>query len=350
MSSDTIRIGVVGAGSMATATHIPHFQAIEGVEVVSVANRSRESGERVAEAFNIPNVYDSWADLIAAPESNAICIGTWPYMHRTLTLEALQHEKHVLTEARYAMNAQEARDMLDASRAKPHLVTQVVPAPFTLKVDSTIVDMMADGFLGNLVSVDLAAHNGFAPRPAPYTWRHDRDVSGYNTLMLGAWNETLTRWLGPASSVTAMTKVTIPTRVDGDGNLNPATVPDHVEVLYETAAGAVVHMRLSEVTGLAPPDQVWLFGTDGTLHLEIIDLDTDKIVLRGGRRDDAALSEVRIPPEKQAAWRVEEEFVNAIRGIEPVTHNTFETGVKYMEFTEAVARSAQTGRTVYLPL
>jgi hypothetical protein len=47
---------------------------------------------------------------------------------------------------------------------------------------------------------------------------------------------------------------------------------------------------------------------------------------------------------------VEEEFVNAIRGNEVITHTDFETGVKYMEFTEAVNRSMTTGRKISLPL
>ena len=49
-------------------------------------------------------------------------------------------------------------------------------------------------------------------------------------------------------------------------------------------------------------------------------------------------------------WRVEEEFINAVRGLEPVTHTPFDIGVQYMEFTEAVTRSSQTGHAIALPL
>ena len=76
--------------------------------------------------------------------------------------------------------------------------------------------------------------------------------------------------------------------------------------------------------------------------------DAGKSGLLGGRRDDAKLSHIEILPEKRHVWRVEEEFINAIRGIEPVALNTFETGVQYMEFTEAVTRSAQSRQTVSL--
>jgi len=43
---------------------------------------------------------------------------------------------------------------------------------------------------------------------------------------------------------------------------------------------------------------------------------------------------------------VEDEFINAVRGREKVSHTTFEDGVRYMEFTDAVAKSLAEGRTV----
>jgi predicted dehydrogenase len=48
--------------------------------------------------------------------------------------------------------------------------------------------------------------------------------------------------------------------------------------------------------------------------------------------------------------QVEEEFVAAIRGQEKVRLTTFEQGMRYMQFTEAVTRSLQSGATVRLPL
>ncbi len=67
----------------------------------------------------------------------------------------------------------------------------------------------------------------------------------------------------------------------------------------------------------------------------------------GSRADSAAtraLSEIPIPAERRIGWRVEEEFVNAIRGREKVSRTTFEDGVRYMEFTEAVSKSAASGQ------
>ena len=47
---------------------------------------------------------------------------------------------------------------------------------------------------------------------------------------------------------------------------------------------------------------------------------------------------------------MEEEFVNAVRGREPVTHTDFVTGTKYMEWTDAVGLSMREHREIPLPL
>jgi predicted dehydrogenase len=342
---EIIRVGVVGAGANTRLRHIPGLQRIDGVQVGGVSNRSRESGERVAREFSIPKVYGDWRELVEDPEIHAVCIGTWPYLHCPVTLAALEAGKHVLCEARMAMNALEARTMLEASLRNPALVAQVVPAPFTFRVDRTIQDLLAEGFLGDLLAIDLRlTDSAFVDRTGPLTWRRDRDLSGFNTMMMGIWYECLMRWVGEAARVMAMTRVTVPRRQDAEGRLRAVSIPDHVDVLCEMACGAQAHLQFSAVTGLAPPGEIWLFGTEGTLALNTA------MELRGGRRAGTALSPIEVPPEKQGRWRVEEEFINAIRGLEPVRLTDFVTGVKYMEWTEAVIRSAQSGRAISLPL
>jgi predicted dehydrogenase len=346
MADDTIRVGFVGAGGNTRLRHLPGLQAIDGVEAVSVSNRSRESSQRVAGDFGIPTIYDSWVDLIEAPDTDAICIGTWPYMHSTLTIDALENGKHVLCEARMAMSASEAHAMLDASHANPGLVAQIVPAPHTLKVDNKIKELIADGYLGDIMAVDMSVdQGGFVDYDAPVHWRHNRDLSGYNIMHMGIWYEAMMRWIGPASSVTAVSKVNVKSRLDGSGARRHITIPDQVEILAEMESGPITRMRVSTVLGFSPADSVWLFGTEGTLQL-----DGGSMTLRGGRRGDSEMSEIEIPEEQQGGWRVEEEFVNAIRGVEEVTHTSFEDGVRYMEFSEAVTRSAQSGMKVELPL
>lgn len=345
MTSDVVRVGLIGAGLNTRDRHIPGFEKVAGVEIVAVANRSRKSGRRVADQFNIPQVYDDWRVLLEDDSIDAVCIGTWPYMHRTLTLAALEKDKHVLCEARMASNAQEARDMLNASKAKPNLIAQIVPSPLTFKVDNLLRQLVADGYLGDLLAVEIQALGpDFVETNNLLHWRHDRDLSGYNILTMGIWYEAMIRWVGRASKVMAMTQVNVSHRQDESGKRVDVTIPDHVDVICQLANGAQAHLRFSAVTGLSPGNEAWLYGTEGTLHLD------QRLNLSGGRRGDQQLTELPNPAVQQYAWRVEEEFIGAIRGQEPVTHTPFDVGVHYMEWTEAVTRSAQTGQAIALPL
>lgn len=344
MSPQTpIRVGVIGAGANTRLHHIPKLQQIDGVEVVSICNRSRASSERVAQEFGIPTIYESWQELIDSPDTNAIVIGTWPYMHCQLTLAALAANKHVMCEARMARNASEAHEMLAASQAKPHLVTQIVPSPFTLRVDKTVKRLLAEGYLGDILAIELRDGNTFLDLDGSIQWRQDFDLSGLNIMFMGIWYEALLRWVGEATSVMAMGKTFMKMRKDGEGNLRAVRIPEHLDVVAEMACGAQLHMQSSMVSGLAGPPSATLFGSRGTLRF------TEGKLL-GGQRSDSALTEMPIPDEEVGGWRVEEEFVSAIRGNEEITHTDFETGVKYMEFTEAVNRSMAEGRVIHLPL
>src|SRR6184192_1501486 len=216
MSERPIRVGFVGAGRNTQSRHIPGLGKQPGVELVAVANRSRESGERVAKEFGIRRVEGDWHDVVRAPDVDAVCIGTWPYMHCELTLAALEAGKHVLCEARMAMNAAEGRRMLEASRKKPQLVAQLVPAPHTLETDSTLQSLLDDGYVGEVLAVELQASQGrFVDTDGPLHWRHQLSLSGHNILNMGIWYEAMMRWLGPARRVMAMTKVAVARRRDG---------------------------------------------------------------------------------------------------------------------------------------
>lgn len=349
--SEKIKVGIVGAGGNTRKHHIPKLKAQKGVEVVAVANRSRESAQRAAKEFGIAQVADNWQEIIDNPDLDAVCIGTWPYLHAPITMAALQAGKHVLCEARMALNAVEAQAMLECSRDHPALVAQIVPAPHTLALDRTIMDLIAEGYVGDLIQVDarINAGAGYPQRDAPAHWRHDRTLSGNNIMSMGIWYEALMRWVGPAATVHAVGQSVVRHRLL-DGRRVPMTISDHVDVTGALEQGGQLRLVVSSVIGHADPAEVLIHGTEGTLRVGAGNVSDSGLGLRGARRGDKALADIEVPAQKIGAWRVEEEFVNAIRGKEPVTHTDLATGVMYMEWTDAVTRSLRTGETVSLPL
>jgi predicted dehydrogenase len=344
-----LRVGLIGAGANTKLRHIPGLRAISDVEIVAVCNRRPESTAAAAREYGIPRTYERWEQLVADPDIDAVVIGAWPYLHCPITLAALESGKHVLTEARMAMNAAEAHRMLAAARRHPKLVTQIVPSPFGLKAHDFVMQLLEEDYIGELREVQVV-HLGaaLADPAAALSWRQDVTLSGYNTLTLGILHETLMRWVPAPARVMAQVHAFIPSRIDpASGVRRGVGTPDSVQVLAILEGGARAVYHLSGVTPLGQRMEIHLYGSEGVLHYDLL---RDRLSGASRKRDQKELQEIAIPTELVREWRVEADFVDAIRQGTPTMLTDFETGVAYMEFTEAVARSARKGEAVELPL
>ncbi len=338
--SKPVRVGIIGAGGNTRTRHIPGFQAIPGVELVAVCNRTKASSEKVAKAFGIPRVAETWKEIVDAPDIDAICIGTWPNLHGKLTVAALRAGKHVLTEARMARNLAEAELMLAEARLYPNLVTQIVPAPMSLPFDATVADLLAAGTLGTLREVFLTATNdGLADSALPLSWRQNLTLNGKNTLMLGIYYEMVLRWLGRGvTSLVADAAIFTKERKDEDEVPQPTTIPESLTVLGSYADGARLVAHFSGVETSGPRAEIRLNGSKAGLRADLAKGEL-WLAMRG-----EAEKLVTIAPDKRGAWRVEADFIDSIRDGKPVRLTDFATGVKYMHFTEAVWESWSNGR------
>jgi predicted dehydrogenase len=343
MSKSNLGIGFVGAGANTRLRHLPGFQEIEKVALVAVCNRSESSSQAVAKDFGISRVYRHWEEVVHDPQVDAVCIGTWPNLHAEVTCAALEAGKHVLTEARMAANLSEARTMLEASRQRPDLVAQIVPAPMSLELDATIRQWIVEERLGDLLEVKTFMNLPLHLDPeTPRSWRLDPAKSGHNMMALGIYYEMLQRWLGcEASWVQADAQIFTPQRVDAASG-QPAKVGLPESLLV---AG-----RYAPPSPPAPPIR---------LQMEFSGVDTCQRqgAVLNGRRGSLAIDfsnnalhffptgapeapeEVPIAPETRRGWQVEADFINSIRQQKPVQLTSFEQGLRYMLFTDAVYRS-----------
>jgi predicted dehydrogenase len=340
-----IRIGIIGAGENTCLKHIPHLNNISDVEIVAVANRTLESAKKVCSKFNLPTAYEHWSEIINSKDIDAVLIGTWPNMHEKLTLASLKSGKHVLCEARMARNLHEAKNMLNASLDYPHITCQVVPSPFTFKYDAEIIRLINENFFGEILAVNGRCNfNTFINADAPLHWRENREISGNNIMLMGILYESIARWLGHCDSVIASGKIFSKNKLF-EGKLREVDVPEHLNIVTNFACGAQGHLQFSSITALEDqPQAVWIFGSEGTAHL---DLSADKLYV--GKKGDSKLHEHIFTPPKNATWRVEDEFINSIKGIEKVKLTDFQTAYKYMEFTEAVYLSLQQNKLIQIP-
>jgi predicted dehydrogenase len=331
-----LKVGIVGAGAIVRERHAPGLLAIGGIEIVAVANRSRES----AAAFcrdSCPNtdVVGEWRDLVARADLDIIWIGTHPNLHREITLAALGAGKHVFCQARMAPDLAEAVEMLQAAQARPDLVTMLCPPPHGLYHDAFLRFFLKDNHLGTIRRVRVVSRNGaFLDQLAPPHWRQLRGKSGLNILTLGIHTEVLQRWFGDITAVQANSRTWTPVR---GGSV--VEIPDDLLVVADFACGILGTLDLSGADPGPPVESIEITGERGVLRQDYL---TGEITIRNHGASETTVLSTAAP--LQSPWQVERDFIRAVRNPgAPRPHPDFRDGVAYMRVVQAVHESLNSG-------
>jgi len=331
-NNQKLRIGIVGAGSIVRARHLPALIKHPEVEIVAVSNSTYESSENFCRE-NCPSAtpMQNWADLLALPDLDIIWIGTPPYMHSAVTISALEAGKHVFCQARMSMDLAEAEEMLATSKRYPELVTMLCPPPMGMRADLLVKKILAENYIGSPHHVRLQSFtSNYLDPNAPPHWRQRIEISGLNVLTLGIYVEVLQRWLGDINGVFARSKMVHPLRQGYE-----VIIPDLLTVLCAFDNGAQGVLEFSGVDATGPGHRLEIYGSVGTLTY---DFGSD--VVQAGKLGDRALHAVDLSTELEGEWRVEEDFLAAVKSkgrIRP--RPNFEEGVRYMRVVQAVADS-----------
>jgi predicted dehydrogenase len=113
---EAVKIGILGAARIVPQALIKPAQQIPEVTIAGVAARDRTRAQAFANKHHIPQVFASYEELLADPETNAVYIPLPNGLHATWTLRALAAGKHVLCEKPFAANAAEAEQMEQAAQ------------------------------------------------------------------------------------------------------------------------------------------------------------------------------------------------------------------------------------------
>ena len=105
-----------------------------------------------AKEFGLPKAYGSYDELINDPDIDAIYVATPHPAHKENVIAALNAGKPVLCEKPFAVNAQEAKEMVSAASANNVALMEAMWARF-LPHYSKIREIIASGVLGNITTV-----------------------------------------------------------------------------------------------------------------------------------------------------------------------------------------------------
>jgi len=114
MSSDRLKVGVIGCGMVANIGHLPSYYKSPLAELVAVADPLESHLKKVKNKFKVPKVYEDANDLIDDPEIDAISICSPHWAHTEQVIKAAENGKHILCEKPIGLNLEEVDDMIKA--------------------------------------------------------------------------------------------------------------------------------------------------------------------------------------------------------------------------------------------
>ncbi|MFD1676761.1 Gfo/Idh/MocA family protein [Alicyclobacillus fodiniaquatilis] len=166
---EQIRVGVIGVGIIGK-THLENYAKIAGVEVVAIADVNEAELRRVADTYQVPNVYTDFRELLQRDDLDAVDVCLHNNFHAPVTIAALEVGKHVYCEKPIAGSYADGKAMVDAAKACGKQLHIQLGTLYTRETKAA--KRLIDG--GELGKLYHARSTGYRRRGRPF-------VDGYGT-------------------------------------------------------------------------------------------------------------------------------------------------------------------------
>jgi predicted dehydrogenase len=197
LSKQTIGVGVAGAGFIGVA-HIEGLRR-NGIQVLAMAEESKEKADKKAKELGIPYIYGSLDDMLANPDIDVVHIATPNHLHYPHVKSVLQAGKHVICEKPLAMNTAESAEMVTLAAAK-RLVNVVNYNIRMYPLAQQARCMVQDGELGDLFILQGSYLQDWLLFPTDWNWRLEPELGG----TLRAVGDIGSHWLDLITFITGL--------------------------------------------------------------------------------------------------------------------------------------------------
>ncbi|MCL6625109.1 MAG: Gfo/Idh/MocA family oxidoreductase [Alicyclobacillus shizuokensis] len=347
-----MRVGVIGAGTIARVAHLPHYQSHPDVELAALADLDALRARKLADEFGAKAVYTDAQAMFKQERLDAVSICTPNRTHAELVQTAFAHGVDVLVEKPLCSDAEDAERLVAAAEGAGRIC--MVGMTHRFRSDVQAVKRFLDaGDLGRLYYV--RAHI-LRRRGTPAGWFTDKSKSGGGCLMdIGVHALDLAWWMVGMPDLVSVSgqlvqgigryQTLMASRWQSSDAANQENqvfdVEDFATAYLRFAGGLVMQLEVSWAVNGPQDDalKVDVFGDRGGITL-------DPPVFYG--EHNRVLTESRLSVEGNDFYRDEiYHFVDCVqRRQQPLC--TVQQGQKVVQMLLAIVRSAETGREVRL--
>ncbi len=331
----TFSFGILGCGMIAS-THAAAIRQIPEAQLVGAADVSRENAARFAEKNGI-RVYDTFEDMLRAPEIDVVCICTPSRYHAANAIKALEHQKHVVLEKPMALNTAEADLVVEAACRNQCLLTVISQLRFSEDV-LRIRKLMEENAFGNISFISLRMQYWRSPEYfSASSWRGRKDFEGGGALMnQGIHGIDLLQYIAGQPRVL---KGKITTRS------HAVEVEDTAAALLAFENGALGTVEASTCTYPGFPRQLEIHGDKGYVVLrenKIRKLLTETESIDCSREAEQNVNTYSVPEFSDCTMHARQiaNLIHAVQGREALVMDAAE-GKKSIQIIEDIYRSSE---------
>jgi predicted dehydrogenase len=248
-----LRWGILGDAAI-NASLIPGAQAASNATVSAIASLRPGNAAHVATGWGIPKWYESYEELLADPDIDAVYVPLPNYLHAEWTVRSADAGKHVLCEKPLGLTLDEVRAIQEAAaRNKVHVAEAFMYrfAPRWARAE----EMVWDGSIGDprVVRVGFAFYHELTG----YNIRFDPAVGGGIIWDMGCYAVNMARMLLKAEPVSVFCAA---------HKLRGQPVETSVEIVmrFPEDRAAVAHCSFDYTN---PYSEVEVVGTEGWMSL-----------------------------------------------------------------------------------
>lgn len=120
-----MKIGVLGTGGIVKMV-VPTLNCLPEVECYAIASRTAERAKEAAEEYGFEKAYGTYEELVADPSVELVYVATPHSRHHEDMKLCIEHEKPVLCEKAFTMNAKQAKEIKRLATEKGVFVAEAI--------------------------------------------------------------------------------------------------------------------------------------------------------------------------------------------------------------------------------
>ena len=274
MSSQTIRWGIFGTGFIA-GEFAKGLKFVPQAQLLGIASRTAANAQAFGEIFQIPRAYDSYEQLVKDPDIDVVYIGTPNHTHKELCLMCLEAGKPVLCEKPFALNAEEASEVIELARRQGLFCMEAMWMRFMPLIQRT-KKAIAEGVIGEPKM--LQADFGYIVGD-----RHNSSLKSSEGVLLdrGVYGLSLAYYL-----------LGTPSAIQTQANLDNSGVDEQSAILLSYSTAIAV---LSQSLRTQTPNRAVISGTKGRIIIDELFIMPEKISIEQFSPPDNAFPSPLVP-------------------------------------------------------